>query len=58
MTLTSSMIFLGVVVLLYAFLLRAGLFHKSILYPEHAHPVHYWWDRLVHRPWNQLVHRH
>jgi hypothetical protein len=48
MTLTSSLIFLGVVVLLYAFLLRAGFFHKSVLYPVHAHPFHYWWDRVVH----------
>lgn len=46
---TTSIVFLAVIVLLYAFALRAGFFHKSVLYPEHAHPLHYWWDRVVHR---------
>ncbi|WP_174424689.1 hypothetical protein [Cupriavidus basilensis] len=44
----AYMLFLGVIVLLYAFIIRAGFFHKSLLYPEHAHPFHYWWDRIVH----------
>ncbi|MDF3837178.1 hypothetical protein P3W85_30105 [Cupriavidus basilensis] len=46
---TAYLLFLGIVVLLYAFVIRAGFFHKSLLYPEHAHPFHYWWDRIVHR---------
>lgn len=45
----TSTVFLAAIVLLYAFAVRAGFLHKSALYPEHAHPFHYWWDRVVHQ---------
>lgn len=37
------------IVALYVLAVRAEFFHKSPLYPEHAHPLHYWWNRIVHR---------
>lgn len=37
-----------VVFALYMFAIRAEFFNKSLIYPEHEHPVRYWWNRLVH----------
>lgn len=48
MSLTSALIFLGVLgilVLLYDFVLHAVFSHKSL---RHPHPFRYWLDRVVH----------
>jgi len=44
----TALIVAAVIVALYVFAIRAEFFHKSLLYPEHSHPLQYWWDRLVH----------
>lgn len=45
---TVAIVFTVAIVLLYVLAVRAEFFHKSPLYPEHAHPLHYWWNRLIH----------
>lgn len=44
----TALLVAAVIVALYILAVRAEFFHKSPLYPEHEHPVQYWWNRLVH----------
>ena len=44
----AGLILAAVIIALYVLAIRAEFFHKSPLYPEHVHPLHYWWDRLIH----------
>lgn len=44
----TALVLAAVIVALYVFAIRAEFFHKSLLYPEHEHPIRYWWNRLIH----------
>ncbi len=44
----TALLLAAVIVALYILAVRAEFFHKSPFYPEHEHPVQYWWNRLVH----------
>ena len=51
MSLTSALALLGVLgmlVLLYEFVLHAVFFNRSVRYRGHPNLLHYWWDRLAH----------
>lgn len=43
----GSLVFLGVVIAIYAYIIRVGLHHKPVLSIS-KHTFRYWWDRILH----------
>lgn len=43
----GSLVFLGVVIAIYAYIIRVAMHHKPVL-SVGKHTFRYWWDRILH----------